>query len=41
MTKLVTPPQNAVVQGDCINVLSTFAPNSVDMALTDPPYLVR
>jgi DNA modification methylase len=41
MTKLTAPPQNAIVQGDCINVLSTFAPNSVDMVLTDPPYLVR
>lgn len=41
MTKLALPPRNAVLHGDCIDILGTFASASVDFALTDPPYLVR
>ena len=41
MTKLTSPPRNAVLHGDCIDILSNFAPGSIDFVLTDPPYLVR
>jgi adenine-specific DNA-methyltransferase len=41
MTKLASPPRNAVLHGDCIDILGNFAPASVDFVLTDPPYLVR
>lgn len=33
--------RNAVVHGDCIEVMQRLAPGSVDFILTDPPYLVR
>ncbi len=41
MTKLASPPRNAVLHGDCINILGNFSSASVDFVLTDPPYLVR
>lgn len=41
MTKLALPPRNAVLHGDCIDILGNFVPGSVDFVLTDPPYLVR
>jgi site-specific DNA-methyltransferase (adenine-specific) len=41
MTELASPPRNAVLQGDCIDILRSFKPASVDFVLTDPPYLVR
>jgi hypothetical protein len=40
-TTLASPPRNAVLHGDCIDILGGFAPASVDFVLTDPPYLVR
>jgi site-specific DNA-methyltransferase (adenine-specific) len=41
MTNPALPPRNAVLHGDCIDILSKFASASVDFVLTDPPYLVR
>jgi DNA modification methylase len=32
---------NAIVQGDCIDVMRTMPAGSVDFILTDPPYLVN
>lgn len=34
-------PRNRVLQGDCITVMQSLPSGSVDMILTDPPYLVR
>lgn len=34
-------PRNTVIQGDCIDVMRTMPPDSVDLITTDPPYLVR
>lgn len=33
-------PVNTIIHGDCVDILSTFPPESVDFILTDPPYLV-
>src|SRR5258708_36519522 len=33
--------QELVIQGNCIQVLSHFTPASVDMVLTDPPYIAK
>jgi site-specific DNA-methyltransferase (adenine-specific) len=41
MTALASPPRNAVLHGDCIDILCSFKSASVDFVLTDPPYLVR
>jgi site-specific DNA-methyltransferase (adenine-specific) len=41
MQTLASPPRNAVLQGDCINILAGFGPKSIDFVLTDPPYLVQ
>lgn len=41
MTELAHPPRNAILHGDCIDILGNLAPSSVDFVLTDPPYLVR
>ncbi len=41
MTELASPPRNAVLQGDCIDILRSVKAASVDFVLTDPPYLVR
>jgi len=32
---------NSVIQGDCIQVLSQLPSASIDMVLTDPPYIAR
>lgn len=32
---------NQIIQGDCAHILSTLPRNSVDLIVTDPPYLVR
>lgn len=32
---------NQIIHGDCLQVLSTLPPESVDFVLTDPPYLGR
>jgi DNA modification methylase len=34
-------PSNTVLYGDCIDVMRSLPPSSVDFILTDPPYLVR
>lgn len=41
--KMETQPgkANRVIHGDCINVMGGMAASSIDMALTDPPYLVQ
>lgn len=33
-------PINQIIQGDCLEVLKTFPDKSVDLVLTDPPYMV-
>lgn len=33
-------PFNTILQGDCTDVLNGLPENSIDMILTDPPYLV-
>lgn len=30
--------RNAIVQGDCLDILKTFPDNGVDSIVTDPPY---
>ena len=35
------PGRNAVLHGDCIDVMAAMVPGSVDFVLTDPPYLCR
>ena len=32
-------PRDAILHGDCTNVMRRLAPESVDFCLTDPPYL--
>jgi site-specific DNA-methyltransferase (adenine-specific) len=32
---------NAIINGDCLNVLPTLPARSVDFVLTDPPYITR
>ena len=34
-------PVNALLHGDCIEVMRQIPTNSVDFILTDPPYLVN
>jgi adenine-specific DNA-methyltransferase len=34
-------PRNSVLQGDCIAVMAELPPASIDLVLTDPPYLVN
>jgi site-specific DNA-methyltransferase (adenine-specific) len=41
MSLLLAPKRNAVVHGDCIEVMRGMKSGSVDFILTDPPYLVR
>ena len=31
-------PENQIILGDCISVLNSFPPNSVDLIFADPPY---
>jgi site-specific DNA-methyltransferase (adenine-specific) len=33
--------KNRIINGDCTEVLKAIAAESVDFALTDPPYFVR
>jgi site-specific DNA-methyltransferase (adenine-specific) len=35
------PSTNTVVRGDCIQMMRTMRGNSVDLIVTDPPYLVN
>src|SRR5262245_23813763 len=34
-------PRYSVLQGNCTKVLRTIPSNSIDLVVTDPPYLVR
>lgn len=34
-------PRDAILHGDCVQVLPQLAAGSVDFVLTDPPYLAR
>ena len=34
-------PENQIVQGDCRQILKSISSQSVDLVLTDPPYLVN
>lgn len=38
---LSSSPVNTVIHGDCIGVIQTLKPQSVDFILTDPPYICR
>ena len=29
---------NSIIQGDCLEVMKTMEPNSIDCIVTDPPY---
>lgn len=40
MTHL-TELRSGIIEGDCISALKTMPPESVDLVVTDPPYLVR
>lgn len=33
--------RNTILQGDCLKILPTIPPGSVDFILTDPPYIAR
>lgn len=35
------PYLNTITHGDCISLLAQMLPESTDLTLTDPPYLVR
>lgn len=37
----VHQPIDSVIQGDCIDAMSRMTPETVDMILTDPPYITR
>lgn len=37
----MTLPENQIVQGDSVQILKTFPSASVDLVVTDPPYLVN
>jgi len=34
-------PTNTVFHGDCVSIMRSLPANSIDLILTDPPYLVR
>ncbi len=37
----MTLPVNQIVQGDCVQILKFLPPASIDLVVTDPPYLVN
>jgi DNA modification methylase len=37
----MTLPENQIVQGDSVQILKAFPSTSVDLVVTDPPYLVN
>jgi hypothetical protein len=37
----MTALTNSVIQGDCVQVLAQLPSASIDMVLTDPPYIAR
>ena len=40
MSELFTPSNYELLEGDCLNLLPTFAEGSVDVVWTDPPYFL-
>lgn len=40
-TQFHPTPRNQVIHGDCLTLLPTLAPGSVNFILTDPPYLAN
>lgn len=38
MTTDTTQPTNTIIQGDCVQVMKTLPPQSVDLIFADPPY---
>jgi site-specific DNA-methyltransferase (adenine-specific) len=32
---------NTVLHGDCVEIMRTMRPGSVDLVITDPPYITR
>lgn len=41
MTDTANAPRNMIFNGDCIDVMQAFDTGSVDMILTDPPYVTN
>ena len=41
MTTTAQAPRNTIFNGDCIDVMQVFDTGSVDMILTDPPYVTN
>lgn len=41
MTETSSPLHNTIVHGDCVKVLAEVPTRSVDLVLTDPPYVTR
>jgi site-specific DNA-methyltransferase (adenine-specific) len=39
--KAMKLPENEIIQGDCVQLLKTYPSKSVDLVVTDPPYLVN
>lgn len=37
----ISSTHSSVIQGDCVKVLSQFPSASIDMVLTDPPYIAK
>jgi len=37
----MTPHRNAILNGDCLDILLQIQAGSVDFTLTDPPYITR
>ena len=40
-TTLLTNITNAIINGDCLNILPQLQAENIDFILTDPPYLVN
>jgi site-specific DNA-methyltransferase (adenine-specific) len=41
LTDTANAPRNIIFNGDCIDVMQAFDTGSVDMILTDPPYVTN
>ncbi|WP_250504681.1 DNA methyltransferase [Caballeronia sp. AZ7_KS35] len=41
MHSITSLPENQILQGDCLQILPTLPAASVNLVVTDPPYLVR
>jgi DNA modification methylase len=40
-TRTAGPVEAVIVQGDCVQAMTSLRPESVDLIVTDPPYLCR